>query len=224
MKPVLLRCALLCVLALAGCTATPRTADVPDTHLARLSALALLQTLNAELLSHDSATATLERWCADHRLADPARIVAERVTGAETPLTEAQRALLRIDAAEPVRHRHVRLRCGSVVLSEADNWYVPSRLTPAMNEQLYRTDTPFGRVAQPLKFQRRTLSAELLWQPLPAGWEMQRSGADHPGRPLEIPDRVLEHRALLTVEGGTPISLVVETYTGATLRLPYRQR
>ncbi len=212
------------MLALAGCATTPRTADVPDTYVARLAALALLQTLNAELLSHDSATATLERWRADHQIADAARIVAERVTGADVSLTEAQRAMLRIDAAEPVRYRHVRLRCGTVVLSEADNWYVPSRLTPAMNEQLDRTDTPFGRVVQPLNFQRRTLSAELLWQPLPAGWEMQRTGADHPGRPLVIPDRVLEHRALLTIEGGTPISLVVETYAGATLRLPHRQR
>ena len=31
---------------------------------------------------------------------------------------------------EPVAYRHVRLRCGDHVLSEADNWYVPSRLTP----------------------------------------------------------------------------------------------
>jgi hypothetical protein len=37
----------------------------------------------AELLSHDSATLTLDRWCAAHRMASPARIVAERVHGAE---------------------------------------------------------------------------------------------------------------------------------------------
>ena len=39
----------------------------------RLEALALLQTLNAELLSHDSATITLEHWCADHHLASGAQ-------------------------------------------------------------------------------------------------------------------------------------------------------
>src|SRR5205823_1457854 len=50
---------------------------------ARVEALALLATLNAELLSHDSATLTLDRWCAAHRLASPARIVAERVAGVE---------------------------------------------------------------------------------------------------------------------------------------------
>src|SRR5271157_4381622 len=52
----------------------------PDSLVGRLEALALIESLNADLLSHDSATLTLERWCADHRLADPARIVVERVT------------------------------------------------------------------------------------------------------------------------------------------------
>jgi hypothetical protein len=53
----------------------------PDTFVARLEALALLQTLNADLLSHDSAPLTLERWCDSHHMASPARIVAERVKG-----------------------------------------------------------------------------------------------------------------------------------------------
>jgi hypothetical protein len=29
---------------------------------------------------------------------------------------------------------------------EADNWYVPSRLTPDINKTLDMTDTPFGIV------------------------------------------------------------------------------
>ena len=48
---------LLAVLGLAGC-ASP----VHRAYVLRVEALALLQTLNAELLSHDSATLTLERW------------------------------------------------------------------------------------------------------------------------------------------------------------------
>src|ERR1700751_5296943 len=55
-----------------------RRADGAASHL---EASLLLQTLNADLLSHDSATLTLERWCADHRLAAPPRIVAARVAG-----------------------------------------------------------------------------------------------------------------------------------------------
>ena len=100
---------------------------------ARLEALALLQTLNAELLSHDSATLTLDRWCAAHRLASPARIVAERerVDGAYQAPTDEQRQLLGVNAMETIRYRRVRLICGAHVLSEADNWYVPARLTLA---------------------------------------------------------------------------------------------
>ncbi|MEJ0006459.1 MAG: hypothetical protein WDM77_08875 [Steroidobacteraceae bacterium] len=55
------------------------------------------------------------------------------------------------------------LHCGAHVLSEADNWYVPSRLTPDMNEALEHSDIAFGRAVQALQFQRHTLSASLLW-------------------------------------------------------------
>jgi hypothetical protein len=139
---------------------------------ARLEALALLQTLNAEHLSRDSATLTLDRWCAAHRLASPARIVAKRAAGAEQAPTDEQRQLLGISATEPVRYRRVRLICGDHVLSEADNWYVPARLTPEMNRLLDTTDIAFGRAVQTLNFRRRTLSAKLLWPPLPQDWEM----------------------------------------------------
>jgi chorismate-pyruvate lyase len=191
-----------------------------DDFVARLDALALLQSLNAELLSHDSATLTLDRWCADHRLASPAKIVAERVQGQDKPATAQQRQELGVDAAEPVRYRRVRLRCGTHVLSEADNWYVPSRLTPEMNRQLETTDIAFGRAVQALKFRRRTLSAELLWWPLPQGWEtgavLPKPGAGS----LTVPAELLQHRAVLTLPDGTPFSEVVETYTREVLAFP----
>ena len=63
----------------------------PNDFVARLEASLLLQTLNADLLSHDSATLTLERWCADHQLAAVPRIVAERILGADKLPTEEQR-------------------------------------------------------------------------------------------------------------------------------------
>ncbi len=189
----------------------------PDNFTARLEALALLQTLNAELLSHDSATLTLDQWCDSHHLASPARIVAERVTGADKVPTAEQRQLLGVSEGEPIRYRRVRLRCGGHVLSEADNWYLPSRLTPEMNRLLDTTDTPFGRAVQALNFQRRTLSAKLLWSPLPEGWEMGAPVPDAGLASLSIPHAVLEHKAVLMLPDGTPFSEVVETYTGAVL-------
>ena len=191
-----------------------------DSLTARLEALAVLQTLNAELLSHDSATLTLDRWCAAHRLASPALIVAERVNGAYQAPTDEQRQLLGVNATEIIRYRKVRLICGGHVLSEADNWYVPSRLTLEMNRVLDTTDTAFGRAVQSLNFRRRTLSAKLLWSPLPQDWEMGAPLPERRGATLTIPHEVLEHRAVLTLPDGTPFSEVVETYTGEVLAFP----
>jgi chorismate-pyruvate lyase len=109
------------------------------------------------------------------------------------------RKALGVTADEPVAYRHVRLACGGTVLSDARNWYVPARLTPAMNRTLETTDTPFGKVVMPLGFRRERLEARR-------------------GRAAECPaGTVLSHRALLRVEGGAAISLVVECYTRANL-------
>lgn len=191
-----------------------------DSHTTRLEALALLQSLNADLLSHDSATLTLDRWCEAHRLAEPAKIVAERVRNVEKAATPQQRELLSVSATEPLRYRRVRLKCGSRVLSEADNWYVPSRLTPEMNQALNTSDIAFGRAVQALKFRRRTLSAELLWSPLPQGWEMTTPARVKEGRTLDVPPYVIQHKAVLTLPDGTPFSEVVETYTAEVLGFP----
>ena len=189
----------------------------PDTALARTEALALLETLNADLLSHDSATLTLERWCAAHGMASPAKVTAEPMQGASRDLPADLRAELGIGADEPVAYRRVALRCGGRTLSEAENWYVPARLTAAMNHTLETTDAPFGKVVQPLHFRRRTLSAELLWSPLPAGWERAESlPADRPGK-LAMPHRLLQHRALLVDGAGRPFSALIETYTEQVL-------
>jgi hypothetical protein len=112
------------------------------------------------------------------------------------------------------------LRCGSHVLSEADNWYVPSRLTVEMNRQLDTSDIPFGRAVLALHFERRTLSAKLLWRPLPIGWEMGRGQQSEPATKLRMPSKVIEQRAVLTLPDGTPFSEVVETYTGEVLAFP----
>lgn len=183
----------------------------------RLRALALLQTLNADLLSHDSATLTLERWCGAHAMASPARVVARRVHGEDKPLPSELRTQLAIGLDEPVRYRRVRLACGDHVLSEADNWYVPARLTAAMNRALDSTDTPFGKVVMPLHFRRKTLDAQLLWSPLPAGWEMRPARDATPAGELAVPHEVLRHRALLFDADNRPFSAVVETYTDQVL-------
>ena len=192
----------------------------PDSFVGRLEALALIESLNADLLAHDSATLTIERWCADHRLADPARIVAERVKDADKPASAEVREALDVKPEETLFYRRVRLKCGDHVLSEADNWYVPARLTPEMNHALETTDTPFGKAVAALHFRRHTLSADLLWRPLPKGWEIGATPVPQEAAAMTIPDHVLEHRAVLSTPDGEPFSEVVETYTGEVLAFP----
>jgi chorismate-pyruvate lyase len=186
----------------------------------RIEALALLQSLNADLLSHDSATLTLDRWCRAHRLASSPLIVADLIRNDTKAATEEQRAVLGVSPDVPVNYRHVRLRCGDRVLSEAENWYVPSRLTPEMNRSLETSDIAFGRAVKALRFQRHTLSAELSWSPLPEGWEIGAALPMESDGPLPVPDHVIRHRAVLILPDGTPFSEVIENYTSDVLAIP----
>jgi len=185
----------------------------PGDFVSRLEALALLQTLNADLLSHDSATATLTRWCGDHHLAPEPKIVALQEPGDAPPDAVVLRAL-KAGPDTPVRHRRVKLACGDRVLSEADNWYLPGKLTAEMNRTLDTSTTPFGIAVKALNFQRRTLSASLLFDPLPAGWDLSPPPAG--AAPMTVPHQVIQHRAVLTA-AGEPFSYVIETYTDKIL-------
>ena len=220
-RGILTGCAAAGLLLIVTCAAADDVhAAWPDTPAIRVEALALLETLNADLLSNDSATLTLDRWCDAHKMAMPAKIVAERMHGNDKEPPDEVRQLLAVTAADPVRYRHVRLHCGQHVLSEADNWYVPARLTPDMNKVLDTTDTAFGRAVQELHFRRRTLSAQLLWSPLPPGWEMASALPAAGKGPLQVPAETIQHRAVLSLPDGTPFSLVVETYTNEVLSFP----
>jgi hypothetical protein len=231
MRPLcLLRCSLrdvrfvlptlaIWLLTVSRVFASPDAPAPGSGFVSRLKSALLLQTLNAELLSHESATVTLEGWCSSHGLAS-SPLVAERVPGEDKAATEEQRALLRLSEPDVVRYRKVRLRCGSLVVSEADNWYVPGRLTAEMNTLLDTSDTPFGRVVKSLDFRRRTIAVTVLSPFLPPGWEtMPAARIEHMSQPC-LPAYLLQHRAILTLPDGTPFSEVVETYTGNVLAFP----
>lgn len=152
---------------------------------------ARLAAFEARLEANPSATAVLQNWCDAH--ARPGtRIVARQIQPAPVPPPADARRALRIKPGEAVRYRRVQLMCGGRVLSNADNWYLPGKLTDAMNDALDHSQTPFGRAVAALHFSRRNLSTTFL----PPGSR-----------------DVLRHSALLTTEKGEKFSFVVETYT-----------
>lgn len=199
---------------LGGTAADARPIVWPDSFAARVEALALIETLDARLIEGPSATAVLEKWCADHRMAPDPRIIARLAPDVRKPITAEQRERLGVGEREPIRYRRVQLVCGDHVLSEADNWYVPARLTPEMNRLLDNSDVPFGRVVEALHPARRTIASRAFWSPLPEGWETEAA--------LPLPPELFEHRALLADEAGRPLAEVVETYSSEILAFPLR--
>ena len=212
------------VLAASLGLALPAGADIASRELQnRLELQALMQTINAEILASSSATLTLEDWCDRLALADDPTVRVRFVAGSGAPASAETRRLLEVGPGEPVGHRRVRLVCGQTVLSEADNWYVPGRLTEAMNHTLGSSETSFGKVIRPLRPARRTIGFRVLFRPLPVGWEAMpddllasRIGAEpplsyDPARPL------FEHRALVRGGDGRPLALVRETYRMALI-------
>ena len=204
------------VLAISGlliAASAPNTLATAQRHLDRAEVLAEISSLNESLIAGHSATAVLQAWCAKYKMANPPRIVAKRDHGIDKPVTARQRRLLGVGPDEPIKYRRVQLLCGSHVLSVADNWYVPSRLTLAMNAQLETTRVPFGLVVRPLHPVRRTLSVERIWLPRPR--DLTRSG-----RLLVVPTYLFRHTAIVLDDHYRPLAEVIENYTGESLNHP----
>ncbi len=178
----------LCATAISADPVVRRTgAPWPDTLLARVEALALIETLNAKLLGAHTATEVLDTWCADHKMAGNPLVHAQARHRVEKPLSDEQRQRLQLEPAEHVAYRRVELPCGDHVLVEADNWYVPDRLSRKINDILTTTDTPFGRAVRDLKPIRENFSVEMLWKPLPDGWELGQIRPTDPRRHWPCP-------------------------------------
>ncbi|MCL2453142.1 MAG: hypothetical protein FWD08_05785 [Alphaproteobacteria bacterium] len=189
----------------------------PDTRLARVEILALIETLNARLLGAITATEVLNKWCSDHHLAGDPAVHARRLTGVDKPISPEQRERLKIGPDEPVAYRRVELVCGEHVLVEADNWYVPGRLTPKINTLLTTTDTPFGWAVRELQPWRRNFSVVEFWKPLPDGWELTSPQDEPSGAALAIPWQLFQHQAVLYNGADEPFSEVREIYTREVL-------
>lgn len=187
-----------------GCTPT-----APVRNLDRHALETEMLRLEVDLLSHESATLVLEDWCRNHRISEPPSLSAEPLDeGLEPPPKEVM-AWLKATPETLIFHRKVALRCGSSVLSIADNWYRPDALTPLMLNTLKTTRTPFGKVVKPLGFHRQLLHLKPLWI-------LDQDPSSQTPLP---PDLLFEITAVLRNQAGLPFSLVVERYTSDTLKL-----
>ncbi len=186
----------------------PALQSAPSPATSQAQAFALLQTLNARLLASHSATSTLEQWRLERSSAGDAAIRARRVAVVDKPASAEQRERLEVGRRERVVYRRVELACGERVLAEAENWYVPSRLTAEIRKVLVESDTPFGRAVMDLHPVRETFAVEMFWRQ-----EDASAASGQPGAELAIPWRLFQHRALVYGENRRPFSEVNETYT-----------
>lgn len=163
-----------------------------------LAALALagpgLDAFRADLAASDSATIVLQRLCDARAPGQPVLATVLPVKSDPAKTTAARRAL-RLPPWASIAYRRVELSCAGIVLSRAENWYAPGRLTPAMNAALKTTRTPFGVVVRSLDYRRRPLSSD----------------SPPPG------EGVLRNTAILVRPDDKPIAKVVETYTDQVL-------
>ena len=155
------------------------------------------EALVAALLQTGSATETLATWSRRRGWDDA--IVAHKLEADMRPAPARIAALLDIGEGETVGYRKVALASGERVLSRADNWFTPGRLSSGVNAGLDASQTPFGRLVGRMSPSRQVISADRLWvapqQPVPA--EVFRLFAVVSGQ---------------TGEGRRPLAVVNETY------------
>jgi uncharacterized protein YjiS (DUF1127 family) len=175
-------------------------------------AAALVRELSDHLLHASTATEALHAWCAAHGLsAGPITAVKQdpdRHRYADDDV---------LDELRPARHERIAYRCvrlvrGLVVLSEADNWFIPERLPMAVRIALEATDLPFGAAIARLRPSRRTYFVRF-----PELRTASKAGTG--GYPACLPPSmpILEHKAVVLDQNRQPLSVVSERYCAALL-------
>ncbi len=173
---------------------------------------ASVRELSDHLLQAASATRALHTWCAARSLsAGPITVVKQALAQPPYPDDDLLDEL-RPERHERIAYRRVRLVRGPLVLSEADNWFVPDRLPPQVREVLETTDVPFGTAIAQLQPSRRTYFVR--FAELSAVTE---TGAGDRLFGLSPAMTILEHKAVVLDRNRRPLSVVAERYRAALL-------
>jgi uncharacterized protein YjiS (DUF1127 family) len=183
-------------------------------------AAALVRELSDHLLHASTATEALHAWCAAHGLsAGPITAVKQDPDRRRYADDDV------LDELRPARHERIAYRCvrlvrGLVVLSEADNWFIPERLPPEVRRALETTDMPFGAAVARLRPSRRTYFVRF-----PELSIASEAGSDGGPAGLSPSMPILEHKAVVLDQNRQPLSVVCERYcagllSGAETRFP----
>lgn len=174
----------------------------PDTH-------ALIQELSRRLCKTPTATAALVAWCEEHRISSAPVTVICRHRCHPTATARDVIAELNPLPRESIAYRSVQLVRGGLPLVDAENWFIPHRLTPGMREALEATDVPFGELIAPLRPMRRTLAMQTrdfsAGIPLDHLLERQRAERQYPGAIIRID-------AVVISGSGLPLAYVRENF------------
>ena len=149
-----------------------------------------------------TATAFLNDWLYEEFGVIDAELCIDILQTETDPVCEALLRLLDVEQPADLAYRRVVISHDSVALSEAQNWYVPKRLTVEMRRAIARTRQPFGHIVGPIVAHRDELPRMT-----------QASIPDSPKPRCKAP--ILECSALLRRSDDKPISLVREWYTSA---------
>jgi hypothetical protein len=173
-----------------------------------------LARFEAALRGSGSATGVLTRWIAERTGGADVRLTAHVRSTVPDALSPAMLERLEVGDAGNVAYRRVWLAYAGRVFSIAENWYVPDRLSPEMNERLATDAAPFGTVVEPLMPVRETLFSQCLWPSDEIGGEgSRRDGGELASTLVRLPPTVLRHAALVRARTGEPICEVSELYT-----------
>jgi hypothetical protein len=170
---------------------------------------ALIQDLSTRLLAGATATETLLAWCVEHGLSHGPITAEVRQRFSPSVVPDTVLSALEPAPGTTIHYRQVQLMRGTLHLATAENWFVPQRLTAAMNDRLQTQDVPFGIVITPLNPFRRTLAVRSA--PFTSGSPVTPARLD--GSPQDPPPEiVLEHTAVILSSSGAALAFVREWF------------
>lgn len=153
-----------------------------------------LQAFSAFVIAQPTVTRALELWRHQHGFGGLALTAVLLASVAPVTADAALSADLQLLPGERVLRRHVALQQGPARLVIADNFFVPSRLSPVLAETLLTGDVPFGKLIAPL-----------------GGYRIHRSAA------ITTDATSLRHRAVVCLGDGTRVAVVNEQFLPAVL-------